>query len=158
MHELNWKLYYGGVQGQIYLAAQFTSGVLWYFQNSPWKAGQKWDLPHPPPPPTRHSKTKSQRSEPKWLLKYHTQLLQVSARSSDHNFWPLEHFLRQWHLNWIHPSPQQGSCAHALEDLQRVWYWREETIVWAWTQGCHQEGQRHHFVGRAHPHWQDHCS
>ena len=34
-----WKLCYGRVHGQIHLAAQFTSGVLWHFQNAPWKAG-----------------------------------------------------------------------------------------------------------------------
>ena len=33
-------------------------------------------------------------------ISHHTQLLcQVSAKSVDHNFWPLEHFLRQWHLS-----------------------------------------------------------
>ena len=33
-------------------------------------------------------------------ISHHTQpLCQVSSKSVDHNFWPLEHFLRQWHLN-----------------------------------------------------------
>ena len=36
---MNRKLYYSRVYGQIHLAAQFTSGVLWHFQNAPWKAG-----------------------------------------------------------------------------------------------------------------------
>ena len=55
--------------GQIHLAAQFTSGVLSHFQNAPWKAGfwcskgKKWD-------PPCNSKTKTQRSESKWFLKY----------------------------------------------------------------------------------------
>ena len=31
--------YYSRVHGQIHLVAQFTSGVLWHFQNSSWKAG-----------------------------------------------------------------------------------------------------------------------
>ena len=32
-------------------------------------------------------------------ISHHTQLLcQVSDKSVDHNFWPLKHFLRQWHL------------------------------------------------------------
>ena len=35
---INWKLCYGRVHGQIHLAAQFNSGVLWHFQNAPWKA------------------------------------------------------------------------------------------------------------------------
>ena len=37
MHEL--KALLCRVHGQIHLAAQFTSGVLWHFQNAPWKAG-----------------------------------------------------------------------------------------------------------------------
>ena len=47
---VNWKPYYSRVHGQIHLAAQFTSGVLWHFQNAPWNVGflvlkgQKWDL------------------------------------------------------------------------------------------------------------------
>ena len=66
---INWKPYYSRVHGQIYLAVQFTSGVLWHFQNVPWKAGvlvlngQKM---RPPPPPV----TPEQRSELKWVLKY----------------------------------------------------------------------------------------
>ena len=33
-------------------------------------------------------------------ISHHTELLsQVSAKSVDHKFWPLEHFLRQWHLS-----------------------------------------------------------
>ena len=36
---MNLKLYYSRVYGQIHLAAQFTSGVLWQFQNAPLKAG-----------------------------------------------------------------------------------------------------------------------
>ena len=33
-------------------------------------------------------------------ISYQTQLLcQVSVKSVDHNFWPLEHFLRQCHLS-----------------------------------------------------------
>ena len=66
---MNWKLYYSRVHGQIHLAAQFTSGVLWHFQNAPWKAGflvLKVQKMRPP----CNSKTKSQRSDPKWLLKY----------------------------------------------------------------------------------------
>ena len=32
-------------------------------------------------------------------ISHYTELLcQVSAKSVDHNFWTLEHFLRQWHL------------------------------------------------------------
>ena len=32
-------------------------------------------------------------------ISHHSQLLsQVSAKPVDYNFWPLEHFLRQWHL------------------------------------------------------------
>ena len=68
---VNWKLYYSRVHGQIHLAVQFTSGVLWHFENVPWKAGflvLKGKKMRPPPP--CNSKTKSQRSEPKWLLKY----------------------------------------------------------------------------------------
>ena len=36
---INWNLFYSTVHGQIHWAAQFTSGVLWHFQNAPWKAG-----------------------------------------------------------------------------------------------------------------------
>ena len=68
---MNWKVYYSRGHGQIHVAAQFTSGVLLQFQNALWKAGflvlkgKKWD-----PPPPRNSKTKSQRTESKWLSKY----------------------------------------------------------------------------------------
>ena len=95
-----WKLCYGRVHGQIHLAAQFTSGVLcvcvfvwggvgaessvmvefmvkfiWQhnlpvgFKMPPGRVdfwcskGKKWG-------PSCNSKTKSQRSEPKWLGKY----------------------------------------------------------------------------------------
>ena len=34
-----------------------------------------------------------------------------------------------------------------------VWHWGERTMV-----DCHREGQRHHSVGHAHPHWRDHRS
>ena len=37
-------------------------------------------------------------------ISHQTQLLyQVSATSVDHNFWPLEHFLRQWHKRKYSP-------------------------------------------------------
>ena len=67
MHEL--KALYSRVHGQIHLAAQFTGGVLSHFQNAPWKAGflvLKGQKMRPP----CNSKTKTQRSELKWLLKY----------------------------------------------------------------------------------------
>ena len=55
---------------QIHLAAQFTGGVLWHFQNSPCEAGfLVLKRPKMRPPPF-NSKTKSQGSERKWLLKY----------------------------------------------------------------------------------------
>ena len=66
---MNWKLYYSRVHGQIHLAAQFTSGVLSHFENAPWKAGFLVLEGQKMRPPC-NSKTKSQRSEPKWLLKY----------------------------------------------------------------------------------------
>ena len=93
---INCNLFYSRVHGQIHLAAQFTSGVLWHFHFAPWKVGflvlkgQKWD-PHVTP--------KLKVREVAFEISYHTQLLcQVSAKSVDHNVWPLEHFLRQWHL------------------------------------------------------------
>ena len=59
--------------------------------------GKKW---HPPPPTPKLIV----REVRKWAIvafeiSHYTQLLcQVSAKSVNHNFWPLEHFLRQWHL------------------------------------------------------------
>ena len=54
--------------------------------------GKKWD---PPVTPKLKLREVSQSG-----FSHYTQLLcQVSAKSVDHNFWPLEHFLRQWHLN-----------------------------------------------------------
>ena len=54
--------------------------------------GKKWD---PPVTPKLKLREVSQSG-----FSHNTQLLcQVSAKSVDHNFWPLEHFLRQWHLN-----------------------------------------------------------
>ena len=67
MHEL--KAHYSRVHDQIHLAAQFTSGVLSHFQNAPLKAGflvLKGQKLRPP----CNSRTRGQRSEPKWLLKY----------------------------------------------------------------------------------------
>ena len=55
--------------------------------------GKKWD-------PSCNSKTKTSEKWAKVAFKisYYTQLLcQVSAKSVDHNVWPLEHFLRQRH-------------------------------------------------------------
>ena len=66
---MNWKLYYSRVHGQIHLAAQFTSGVLSHFQNAPLKAGFLVLKGQKMIPPC-NSKTKSQRSEPKWILKH----------------------------------------------------------------------------------------
>ena len=46
-------------------------GLFWHFQNAPLKAGflvLNGKKMRPPPP--RNSKTKRQRREPKWLLKY----------------------------------------------------------------------------------------
>ena len=63
------KLYYSRVHGQTHLGAQFTSGVLWHFQNAPWKAGFSVLKGQKMRPPCNY-KTKSQRSEPQWLLKY----------------------------------------------------------------------------------------
>ena len=48
---VNGKLYYSRVHGQMHLAAKFTSGLLWHFQNAPWNAeflvlrGQKNETP-----------------------------------------------------------------------------------------------------------------
>ena len=45
-------------------------------------------------------------------ISYHTQLLcQVSAKSVDHHFWPLEHFLRRGHLIPSPPRFNQGSSS-----------------------------------------------
>ena len=96
-----WKLYYSNVHSQIQLAAQFTSWVLWHFQNDSWKAGffvLKGQKMRP------SLKLKNFKSE-KWArlafeISHGNQLLcQVSAKSVDHKFLPLEHFLRQWHLS-----------------------------------------------------------
>ena len=76
--------------------------------------GKKWG------PPSWNSKTKSQRSEPKWLFEvpHHTQLLcQVSAKSVDHNFWPLEHSLRQWHLEVEHVYETWNQCQWIIGTL-----------------------------------------
>ena len=66
---MKWKLYYSGVHGQIHLEVQFTNWVLVHFQNITWKAGVlvlKGEKMGPP----WDSKTKSQGTEPNWLLKY----------------------------------------------------------------------------------------
>ena len=55
--------------------------------------GKKWD-------PPCNSKTKSQRSEPKWPLKYLITpnfCAKFQPNRVEYNFWLLEHFLRQWH-------------------------------------------------------------
>jgi len=80
-----------------------------------WK-GKKWD------PPPCNSKTKSRRSEPKWHLKYLITLLcQVSAKSVDHNFWPLEHFLRQYSTKVGWHSLLKCTCiGHSVNSLLTV--------------------------------------
>ena len=41
-------------------------------------------------------------------MSYHTRrLCQVSAKSVNHNFWPLEQFLRQWHLSPLYTGPEK---------------------------------------------------
>ena len=60
--------------------------------------GQK--MTPPPLPVTSKLKVREVSQSGFWnTVPHDTQLLcQVSAKSVDHNFWPLEHFLRQWHL------------------------------------------------------------
>ena len=65
----NFNINFGQTLAPQFILAQFTSGVLWHFQNAPWKAGFSVLKGQKMRPPC-NSKTKSQRSEPKWLLKY----------------------------------------------------------------------------------------
>ena len=100
---MKWKLYYSTVHDQIHLAAQFINGFYGTFKMSPGRLdfwclkGKTW---HPPPPPLKLQNWKSEKSAKlAFEIPHWTQLLcQVSAKSVDNNFWPLEHFLRQWHL------------------------------------------------------------
>ena len=51
----------------------------------------------PPPPPYLQDEKSEKWAKVAFEIFHHTQLLcQVSAKSVDHNFWPLEHFLRHF--------------------------------------------------------------
>ena len=151
---MNWKLYYSRVHGQIHFAAQFTSGVLSHFQNALQKAGflvlkgKKWDTP--PPPVTPKLKVRELSQSEISEISHHTQLLcQVSAKSVDHNFWPLEHFFGQWHLNQQleHPSPTQVLSTNFVPHTWGGFYFRLHPLFlkagfhyrWSW---CHNQKGR----------------
>jgi len=52
-------------------------------------------------PLTLQNEKSEKRAEVAFEISQHTQLLrQVSAKSVDYHLWPLEHFLRQGHLNY----------------------------------------------------------
>ena len=53
-------------------------------------------------------------------ISHHTQLLfQVLAKSVDHNFWPLELFLRQWHLSSL--TRTWTKCQENTHKCSKVW-------------------------------------
>ena len=53
-------------------------------------------------------------------ISHHTQLLfQALAKSVDHNFWPLELFLRQWHLSSLKRT--WTKCQQNTHKCSKVW-------------------------------------
>ena len=97
---INWTLYYSRVHGQIHLAAQFTSWVLWHFQNAPCRAGflvLKGQKMRPPVTPKLKVREVSQSGF--WNISSHPTSEPSFSQIFDLNFWPLEHSLRQWHLS-----------------------------------------------------------
>ena len=67
-----------------------------------WKAGLWCCMSHKCDPPKLQNKQSESWTKKAFEISYHTQLLyQVSAKLVDDHFWPLEHLLRQEHLNPI---------------------------------------------------------
>ena len=117
---MNWKLCYSRVHGQIHLAAQFTSGVLSHFQNAPWKVGflvlkgQKMR-------PLGNSKTKSQRSESRWVFSSHITCAKFQLNRLTSKLSAPEHFLRQRHLKPYSHGTSTSNCCWKL--IKPYWTW-----------------------------------
>ena len=61
-------------------------------------------------------------------ISHYTQLLcQVSAKSVDHNFWPLEHFLRQWHLS--RGTSRLLNRMELQREIRTALYWKENNYL-----------------------------
>ena len=75
--------------------------------------GKKW----PPLPVNPKLKVREVCQSGFWnTVSHDTQLLcQVSAKSVDHNFWPLEHFLRKWHLRAV-----SLKAFHSISDATKL--------------------------------------
>ena len=72
-------------------------------------------------------------------ISHYTKLLcQVSANSVDHNFWPSEHFLRQWHLVLYSLLDFAASCLLTAVIRYFAVHWHDRNTPRCATRNVHE--------------------